>query len=201
MSMLHSSLWDMNLTIYPTEQDLVQGLRRGESMSCTCLFKQFEPRLAHLADRLANESVEAEEIVQESFIHACGSILSFRADSTLATWLHRITVNTALMQRRKKHIFFLPLEEISNEQQVQPLHLSIEIGDDPLEQVILQEKHQRIRQAIHALPGTLRDVFLLRVIEDLSTREAAGLLGITETALKVRFYRARLALKNSLQAE
>lgn len=193
--------WEIDLTIYPTEQELVQGLRRREPMSCTCLFKQFEPRLIHLAFQLAKESAEAEDIVQESFIRACASITDFRAKSTLETWLHRIVINTALMHQRRKQLPLLPLEAVNNEQFAQQFPLAVGAGRDPMEIVLLKEQQARLQQAIGALPETLRNAFLLRAIEGISTREAAALLGISETALKVRFHRARLTLQDSLASE
>jgi RNA polymerase sigma-70 factor (ECF subfamily) len=193
--------WEIDLTIYHTEQELVQGLRHREPMSCTCLFKQFEPRLIHLALQLAKESTEAEDIVQESFIRACASITDFRAQSTLGTWLHRIVLNTALMYQRRKQPPLLPLEAVNDELFVQQLPLAVGAGRDPVEMVLLKEQQTRLQQAIGALPETLRNVFFLRAVEGFSTREAATLLGISETALKVRFHRARLALQDSLASE
>lgn len=196
-----STLWDINLTIYHTEQELVQGLRSGEPLSCTCLFKQFEPRLAHLALKLARDGIEADDIVQESFIRACASITKFQAHSTLGTWLHRIVLNTALMQQRRKQLPLLPLEDISDEQHAQLFASPVRAGGDPLEIVLLKEQRTRLQQAIRALPEVLQNVVLLRAIEGVSTKEAAALLGISETALKVRFHRARLTLQNSLASE
>jgi RNA polymerase sigma-70 factor (ECF subfamily) len=189
---------DIDLSIYHTEQELVQGLRRRDPMSCTCLFKQFEPRLAHLALKLAKEGSEAEDIVQESFIQACASVANFRAESTLGTWLYRIVLNTALMHQRRKQFSLQPLDAVSDEQFAPQLPLVLKDRGDPVEAVLLQEQRTHLQQAIQALPDTLRDVFLLRAIEGVSTREAATILGITESALKVRFHRARLMLQNSL---
>lgn len=84
-------------------------------MSCTCLFKQFEPRLTRAALKLAGDIGEAEDIVQESFIYACTSITNFRAQSALGTWLHRIVFNTALMHKRRRKLPLLSLEAISDE--------------------------------------------------------------------------------------
>jgi RNA polymerase sigma-70 factor (ECF subfamily) len=64
--------------------------------------------------------------------------------------------------------------------------------------VLLKEQQTQLQQAIRALPETLQDVVLLRAIEGVSTKEAAALLGISESALKVRFHRARFVLQNSL---
>lgn len=192
--------WDINLTIYHTEQELVQGLQRGEPMSCTCLFKWFEPRLTRLALKLMSGSSEAEDIVQESFINACASVTDFRAHSTLGTWLHRIVLNTVLMHQRRKQLTLLPLEAINDEQLALSLPMSGGTGGDPMETVLLKEQQTRLQQAIQALPEALRNAFLLRTVEGASTREAASLLGITETALKVRFHRARLLLQDRLTA-
>lgn len=192
---------DINLNIYHTEQELLQGLRNGEPLSCTCLFKQFEPRLIRLALKLVKEGSEAEDIVQESFIRACASISGFHAKSTLWTWLYRIVLNTVLMHQRRKQLLLLPLEAVIDEHGEPLFPLAVEAGTDPIEMVLLKEQQTRIQRAIQALPEALQDVVLLRAVEGVSTKEAAARLEISEAALKVRFHRARLALQNSLASE
>jgi len=190
--------WNIDLTIYHTEQDLVRGLHLHELMSCNCLVKQFEPRLMRTALKLAGESAEAEDIVQESFISACASITKFQAKSSLATWLHRIVLNTALMHQRRKKLSLLSIEMLNGEQHPLPGLLQEEVEGNPEGIVLLKERRVQLQQAIYALPEGIRDAFLLRAVLGISTKEAASRLGISETALKVRFHRARLMLQNSL---
>jgi RNA polymerase sigma-70 factor (ECF subfamily) len=137
--------------------------------------------------------------VQEAFISACGKITSFENRSKLSTWLYRITTNAALMRLRKRRADVVSLDEpqMSDEGELLPRQL----GDwtiDPSRQALSLELRQVMEEAIESLPPSLRAAFVLRDIHGLSTQEAAEALEISETALKVRLHRARLALRERL---
>jgi RNA polymerase sigma-70 factor, ECF subfamily len=190
--------WDVDLSIYDDEQELLAGLRRRDRLACTCLLKRFAPRLLRLSMQLMGDADEAEDVLQESFIRACDQIDRFRGESGIGTWLHRIVINTALMRLRRSQVN-------------RPARQSGELADhdalatvadhnavEPGQRVADQEMMERISAAIAGLPESLRLAFVLRELEGLSTRDAAALLGISESALKVRLHRARLALRREL---
>ena len=79
--------WEIDLTIYDDEPELLAGLRRGERMACTCLLKRHAPRLYRLALHLMGDADEAEDVLQEAFINACAHIAEFEGRSGLGTWL------------------------------------------------------------------------------------------------------------------
>ncbi|HET9492982.1 MAG TPA: sigma-70 family RNA polymerase sigma factor [Chloroflexia bacterium] len=197
--------WEIDQTIYTDEAELLEGLRRRDRMACTCLLKRFAPRLYRLALQISGNPDDAEDILQESFIQACNHLDSFEGRSGLSTWLHRIVLNAALMQLRKRG----PLSQMPPEweesrllavggQQAGALGAGEAPGDHVLSHVLSQELHETIDRAILALPDALRAAIVLRDVEGLSTSEAAQALGITESAVKVRLHRARLALRQAL---
>lgn len=198
--------WEIDLTIYGTEQELLDGLRRRDRMACTCLLKQYMPRLYRLAVQVTGDPDDAQDVVQEGFMQACSRVDSFAAQSgsSLGTWLYRIVLNSALMHLRKRKPGTISISERGGfgEQE----DAGVPAGDldlpDPLaspgEQVLSQELRENIDRAILKLPDSLRAAFVLRDVEGLSTTEAAGMLGIGESALKVRLHRARIALREAL---
>lgn len=188
--------WDIDLTVYQDDRELLAGLRQGEELACTCFMKWYAPSMTRLALRMVGDPDEAEGIVQESFITACAKMDSFRGESALRTWLHRIVVNTALMRLRKRRPERLQIDP-SDEGTQLPLML-VNNAEEPLEAVLDRELGDELSQAIMQLPETLRTALVLRDLEELSTREAAEALGITESALKVRLHRARAALREKL---
>lgn len=188
--------WDIDIQIYDDEVDLLAGLRRGDTMACTCLLKRFAPRLYRVALQLIGEADEAEDVVQDSFIQACNHILTFEGRSGLGSWLHRIVVNTALMRLRRKPALPVPLTAVADDQDHAVLLADHTV--EPSRATLSSELRTMIDHAILALPDTLRTAFVLRDIEGLSTKDAAAALGIAESALKVRLHRARLALRSAL---
>ncbi|WP_218028993.1 RNA polymerase sigma factor [Tengunoibacter tsumagoiensis] len=186
------------MNVYETEEELLQGLRRNEKMACTCMLKRFAKRFYLLARRLVNNDAEAEEVLQESFIQACSHIVSFEGKSSLYTWLYRIVTNAALMKRRRHTLETLPLIAEKDGENIDYTMTLIDEGNNPEENILHAEVRSAIREALKQLPDTLREAFILRHIEDLSTKEAAARLGIAESALKVRLHRARHILQTLL---
>jgi RNA polymerase sigma-70 factor (ECF subfamily) len=174
-------------------------------MACTCLLKRFAPRLYRLALQISGNPDDAEDIIQESFIQACNHLDNFEGRSGLSTWLHRIVLNAALMQLRKRGPISGALPEWDESrtlqvsaQRVGAMGQGDTSTDRVLSQVLSQELRETIDRAILLLPDALRAAIVLRDVEGLSTAETAQALGITESAVKVRLHRARLALRRSL---
>lgn len=185
--------WDIDLTVYEDDRELLDGLREGDPLACTCFMKWYAPAMTRLALRMVGDPDEAEGVVQDSFIAACSRMDSFRAESSLRTWLHRIVVNTALMRLRKRRPDRLLAD--SDGEYVHVPGLLVNNDDEPLENVLASELQDELSRAIMKLPENLRTVLVLREHEGLSTRETAEALGISESAVKVRLHRARTALR------
>jgi RNA polymerase sigma-70 factor, ECF subfamily len=191
--------WDIDLSIYEDEQELIGGLQRRDRMACTCLLKFYAPRLLRLAGQLMGDPDEAEDVLQEAFIRACDRIDSFRAESGLGTWLHRIVINTALMRlRSRKAVTSDDVETMIGDEQSSVWQSVSSASAEPSREVLGAELLDAMNKAVSHLPESLRTVFVLRDIEGMSTREASEMLGISESALKVRLHRARLALRQEL---
>ncbi|CAN5613226.1 sigma-70 family RNA polymerase sigma factor [soil metagenome] len=192
-----SKPWDIDLTIYEDDQELLRGLREGDPLACTYFMKWYAPAMTRLALRMVGDPDEAEGVVQDSFIAACSKMDGFRAGSSLRTWLHRIVVNTALMRLRKRRPDRLLAD--SEGEYAHLLGMLTNNDDEPLVKVLASELKDELSQAIMQLPETLRTALILREHEGLSTRETAETLGISESAVKVRLHRARTALRESIK--
>jgi RNA polymerase sigma-70 factor, ECF subfamily len=189
-----SKPWELDISIYDSEAELLDGLRKQEPIACTCFLKEYAPRMLRLALRITGDPDEAENVLQESFITACNRIDDFQGLSSLNTWMYRIVMNNALMALRKKKANVVPLDDG---------HEATAIADpktEPIHEIMTAELQESLNRALLQLPETLRTAFVLREIEGLSTREAAETLEISESALKVRLHRARQALRDHLEA-
>lgn len=183
------------------EQDLIERLQRSDEKSGEEFVRTHAGTLLRVARRYLPEDADAQDAVQECFACAFASISTFRGDSGLGTWLHRILINICLKQlrtrkrRREEGLdAWLPVFD-SADCRIESLR-SVEPADVLLER---REVRARVRDAILQLPESYRLVVMLRDLEEYSTREAAETLQISEGALKVRLHRARAALKIMLE--
>ncbi|HEX9638104.1 MAG TPA: sigma-70 family RNA polymerase sigma factor [Acidobacteriota bacterium] len=184
------------------ESELIEGLRRGDDQAYEQLVRHYGGTMLAVARRILRQECEARDALQEAFISVFRSIHRFRGDASLATWLHRIVVNAALMRLRR-----------SNRQPEVPIENLLPVFDEtghhqngcepwPLDAHTALQREEtclQVRACIDQLPDAYRTVVLLRDIEELDTAETAKLLGITENAVKIRLHRARQALATLLR--
>jgi RNA polymerase sigma-70 factor, ECF subfamily len=186
--------------IAPDEAELVTRLQAGEPDAFETLVRLHSGRLLAVARRLVGNEEDARDVVQDAMLSAYRSIKRFEGHSRISTWLHRITVNTALMKLRSRRR--------RPEESIEPLlptfqedgHHASEFVAWPAADAALErdETRRAVRAAIERLPESYRTVLLLRDIESLDTAETARLLGLTSNAVKIRLHRARQALKTLL---
>jgi len=155
-----------------------------------------------LAERMLNDAALAEDVVQEALINALKGLHRFEKQSTLKTWLHRITVNAALSKlRQRKRLAEQSIEELLPE--FDQYDCRIERPWTHLASVHDLVEHDETRahvaEGIRALPDSYRIVLQLRDIEGYDTGETAELLETSESNVKVRLHRARAALKKILE--
>lgn len=184
------------------DSGLIARLRAGEAAAFEVVVRQYGGPMLAVAKRFMREEEEARDVVQEAMLQAYRAVGSFRGDARLSTWLHRITVTTALMKlrsrrRRQEESLDDLLPRFADDGHwVEP---STPWEEEASELVSRRETRVLVRECIDRLPESHRQILLLRDIEDLDTREAAGLLGISENAVKVRLHRARQALRTLLE--
>jgi RNA polymerase sigma-70 factor (ECF subfamily) len=193
---------DMNDVI--DEAGLVLGLKRGEEWAFETVVRLYGGRLLAVARRYVRQEEDAHDVLQTAYLSAFRAVATFEGSSQLATWLHRIVVNTALMKiraRRRKP-----------EESIEDLLPSFAADGHHVEQfaewatpadVLIERRETRrtVRSCIDLLPDNHRTVLMLRDIEERSTQEVAEMLGLTTTAVKVRLHRARQALSTLLRRE
>jgi RNA polymerase sigma-70 factor (ECF subfamily) len=184
---------------FADESALVAMARRGDGAAFTQLVNRYERRIFRLAKHITQNEEDAEDVLQETFLKAYEHVGEFQEQSKFYTWLVRIAVNEALMKLRKRKtgkIFSLDETVDTGEETVTR---EIAVWDDNPEQRYSQEELRAIlKQAIDSLPPLFRTVFILRDVDELSTEETAGALGISVPAVKSRLLRARLQLRDKL---
>ena len=187
---------EIDLQVYPNEDELLAALKRGDKDACTCLVKRFATLLYRPALQILGDADEAEAAVQSAFTKACDKVDSFHAESRLGTWLYRIAKNEALMAQRRHTSGQLLHEETLTDLLTRTSEETLPVAEehDPLNAALDAELHIVLAQAFEQLPVSLRQVLFLRTIQGLSTTETAKVLAIREGTVKVRLHRARQQL-------
>ena len=160
---------------------------------------RYERKIYRIAKNITQNDEDAEDVLQEAFLKAFEHLDSFQGNSKFYTWIVRIAVNEALMKlRKRKGDKTVSLDEPVDTGE-ETVTREIAVWEDNPEQRYSREEIQRILdEAVDSLKTDFRTVFVLRDIEELSTEEAAEVLGISVPAVKSRLLRARLALREKL---
>ncbi len=155
-----------------------------------------------VAQRLLGDRSLAEDAVQDAFISAFRGLGKFENRASLKTWLHRITVNAALMKLRRikrrseQSIDLYQPEFDQHDCRIEVPWTHVESVDDIVEN---EQRRSQVHSAIDRLPDDYRIVLLLRDIEGYSTSEVATCLDISASNVKIRLHRARAALKKLIE--
>lgn len=186
------------------EKALLAALRAGHEWAFETMIRVFGGRLLAVARRFTRNDEDARDVVQSAYLSAFRGLNEFEGACLLSTWLHRIVVNTALMQlrsRRRKPEDSIDVLLPAFQQDGHHVE-QFQEWSAPADQ-LLERKQTRttVRACIEQLPDNYRAVLMLRDIEELSTQEVAQILTMTPTAVKVRLHRARQALSTLLRQE
>lgn len=177
----------------------LEALRAGDRVEFSRLVDTYSANIYRLALKMLSQPQDAEDVLQETFFKAYRGLKNFDGRARLSTWLFRIATNEALMLLRKHKPDFVSIDEpIETEDGEQEPVQIVDWCCLPEGEMMSKEARQHLSEAAERLPHTLRVVFLLRDIEDLSTQETAEVLGLTETAVKTRLSRARMRLREDL---
>ena len=182
-----------------TEKELVSRARNGDNEAFWRLVEESAPLVYRTLFRFVKDKDRAEELLSQTFLKAHDKISGFRGEAKISSWFVAIAFNLARNEFRQKKTH----EEISWDE-IAPMDVehshtaTLPRWRDPHEVYEARELRQLLDKALEELPEMYKAVFVLRDIEKLSTRETADALGISETAVKSRAVRARVALRNFL---
>ncbi|HLS83894.1 MAG TPA: sigma-70 family RNA polymerase sigma factor [Arenimonas sp.] len=171
------------------EQDhaLVRAASGGDGQAFEALYRRHVRRVYALLKRICGHEARAEDLVQEAFVRAWQALPDFRYQSAFSTWLHRLAVNTALMELRSRRG-----------------HEDLETGDEALAHLAGRDQAERaasgaeLERAIASLPPRARAVLVLYDVEGWQHEEIAAELGMAVGSSKAQLHRARHLLRARL---
>jgi len=188
-----------NATTQPAASQLDYQLARevagGDMQAFEELYNRYHRRVYSLCLRMTNNVAEAEDLTQEVFIHVYHKIGSFRGESTIMTWLHRVTVNRVLMHFRRNKV---RRESSTDDDALPEPKLK---ASETLNSQILEADRVALNKAIAQLPPGYRAVFILHDIEGYEHTEIARMNRIAVGTSKSQLHKARLKLRVLLRQE
>ncbi len=172
--------------------ELVSRAQAGDQSAFEELVRQTYVDMYSLAMRLTADEEDARDVVQETYLRAWKGIRRFRGESSLSTWLYRITANTAYTQvakrGRDRHARIDDQRDVADER----------ISGNPERAAASSMLADRLGAALDGLPAKLRAVVVLKDIYGMSHEAIAEELGISVAAAKVRLHRGRKQLRDDL---
>jgi RNA polymerase sigma-70 factor, ECF subfamily len=178
-----------------TDTELVTLSQQGDNHAFAELIGRHYTSCLKLALSILRDKSDAEDEVQNACWKAYEHLKNFQGDSKFSTWLTRIVVNQCLMKLRKlKRAKFLYIDDAVVGEEIQTLELP-DNSESPEELLSQAQVTEVVQAEIRRIPPLLRNVFLLRDVEELPMPDVAERLGISVAAAKSRLLRARLELR------
>lgn len=183
--------------VVDAEDFLVRRLCAGDERAYATLMRTYAARLLAVARRLVRDEEDARDVMQEAWLQVFRALPRFEQQARLATWLHRIVVNAALMKLRSRR-----RRPVSLPDESPPGEWDVPSDESTAEEALLaEERRALVQRALARLPEAHRGVLLLRDFEELDTDETATRLGTSVDAAKTRLHRARRALRSAIESE
>jgi RNA polymerase sigma-70 factor (ECF subfamily) len=180
-----------------SDDQVIQRVLRGETGLYADLILRYQRRLQSTIYPILHDDAEVEDAIQEGHVHALAHLAQFAGRSSFLTWMTRIMIHEAfaILRRRRRLRQF---DDLADPQTGGQVVLWTARGRNPEQQAIDAELRHALAQALRLLPEPYRAVFTLREIEEISTADAAGMLGISEECVRIRLHRARALLRGRL---
>jgi RNA polymerase sigma-70 factor (ECF subfamily) len=176
------------------DDQVVARVIAGDTALFEILMRRYNQRLFRVARGIVRADSEAEDVVQQAYLSAYAKLAQFGGAAAFSTWLTRIVINEALARTKRR----TRLAEVDIEEQndVTPFQAPTATPED---QVARRELGALLEEVIDQLPDLYRLVFVMREVEQLSVTETADCLELSEDNVKVRLYRAKAMLRDSLE--
>jgi RNA polymerase sigma-70 factor, ECF subfamily len=181
------------------DDELVIKAQENDDAAFEELMRRTSASSFRLAVSILRDRQEAEDEVQNSYLKAWRHVGQFQRESKFSTWISRIVVNQCLMRLRKvRGTNFVYLDDPGSDERVRQQEVT-DRSATPEVDLCNREMSNVLRREIGRLPPLLRNVLVLRDVDELSTAEVADRLGMTVSAVKSRLLRARIELRHRME--
>jgi RNA polymerase sigma-70 factor, ECF subfamily len=187
----------MKASMVGDEQELISRAQQGDTGAFQEIIDRYKKQVYYLSLDLTGNHHDAEDLSQEVLVKAYTSIHKFRGDSKISSWLHRITVNAHLDERRKKALTLLKQSDELNE--TLTVHNSEgSLESNPEKKMERAKIQEHIDEALLTLTERERTIFVLRHYHEHALKEIAEMLDLSEGTIKSFLFRAIKKLQKAL---
>ena len=181
--------------------ELITTAVKGDAAALERLLMKAQEVAYRFSHTVCGGPSDAEDVMQDALLKTFRYVKRIRDPRAFRTWLYRTVRNACLMKRRRRSgepqrvlslDDMLPVDGLAAHARPQP-------GASPEDLALNSALRQRLRKALRSLPPSYRAIVFLREMEGLSTKEAADVLNMSESNVKMRLHRARLFLRKELE--
>jgi RNA polymerase sigma-70 factor (ECF subfamily) len=177
-----------------TDEEVIRQVLDGNTAMFELLMRRYNERVYRAARAIVRDEQEAEDVMQQAYVNAFTHLRQFNGTARFSTWLTRIAINESLARVRRRGSFETFDDDLSSVE----TEMSRTPPENPERQAFTGELRALLEWAIDHLPDGMREVFVLREVEGLSTSEVAISLDVSEDVVKTRLSRGRATLRRLL---
>lgn len=181
------------------DMSIIAMAMAGDGMAFEVIMRRNNQRLFRIARAILRDDAQAEDAVQQAYLNAWIALGNFRGDSSLTSWLARITINESYARIRRHKADVIPLETamLSPDPHIQAAFAE-QPENLPDAHALRAQLRALVEARIDALPEAFRTVFVLREVEDLPVDDVAAMLDLPAATVRSRHFRARGLLREAL---
>ena len=180
-----------------SDEQLVELAVRDDPEAFGEIVRRWERKIFALCFGMLGREDEARDAAQDAFINAYRSISRFRGDAKVSSWLHRIAVNQCLTVKRRQKS--RAEEYLSEDDEAESRVFVASPAGSPKNIAEKGDRLRLVRQAVGALPQELREVIVMKEVEEMTFQEIAETLELPLSTVKSRLYTALKQLKMKLE--
>ncbi len=183
--------------VMDTDLELMLRVRRGDEESFGELLRRYRVPLVSYFSRMVRDRALAEDLAQEVFLRVYKSRHRYQPEARFTTWFYRIATNLALNAVRDRKREVSPEEGDPEGEPVREKFVDAQPSAE--QQLMLSDRERLIRQAVEALPENQRAAVILHKYQEVDYRQIAGILSVSESAVKSLLFRAYETLRARLE--
>lgn len=180
------------------ESDLIRRIIAGEKELFEILIRRNNQKLYRVIRTYLKNEAEIEDVIQNSYLKAYVKLYQFKLKASFSTWLIRIAINEALATINEKSKIRHVNNQIENIEGSRIIEIQDYKNPNPQDKMIEREMKYTLEKAIDNLDVKYREVYILKEIEGMSSKEVAEALEISVANVKIRVHRAKAMLKETI---